>query len=121
MNELDKPTHACPIKVTDTSARTVHESVRESISAGEIVDESNKTGKVTAVVAVMYLLNDKKINLRSPSSRPSIEVSQETAEKSSFFGKSHEILRKKRAKAKNWREKANGKREKSYLSPKKAN
>ena len=121
MNELNKPTHACPIKVTDTSAFTVRKSVRERISADEIADENNKTGKVTAVVAVMYLLNDKKVNLRSPSSRPSIKVSRETIEKSSLFGKSHEISGKKQEKAKNWREKANGKREKSYLAPKKAN
>ena len=67
----------------------------------------------------MYLLNENKVNLHSPSSRPSIEFSQETAEKPSFFGKSHEISRKNREKAKNWREKANGKQEKSYLAPKK--
>ena len=113
MNKLDKPTHACPIKVTDTSALTACESVRERISADEIADENNNTGKVTAVVAVMYLLNGKKVNLRSPSSRPSIEVSRETTEKSSFFGKSHEISRKKREKAKNWQEKADGKQEKA--------
>jgi hypothetical protein len=67
----------------------------------------------------MYLLNENKVNLRSPSSRPSNEFSRETVEKSSFFGKSHEISRKKQEKAKNWQEKANGKREKSYLEPKK--
>ena len=119
MNELNKPTHACPIKVTDTSARTVQDSVWESISAGEIADENNKTGKVTAIVAVMYLINDKKVNLRSLSPQPSIEVSWETVEKSSFFGKGHEISRKKREKAGNWQEKANGKQEQSDLSPKK--
>jgi hypothetical protein len=46
--------------VTDTSALTVREGVRESISADEIADKNNKTGKVTAIVAVMYLLNKKK-------------------------------------------------------------
>ena len=61
----------------------------------------------------------KKVNLRSPSSRPSIELSREAVEKSSFFGKGHEISRKKQEKAKNWQEKANGKREKSDLAPKK--
>ena len=60
MNQINKPTHVCPIKVTDTSSLTVQESVRESISVDEIADENNKTGKVTAVVVVMYLLNDKK-------------------------------------------------------------
>ena len=53
------------------------------------------------------------------SSRPSIELSQETVEKSSFFGKSHEISRKKREKAENWQEKAENWREKSDLAPKK--
>ena len=61
----------------------------------------------------------KKVNLHSPSLLLSDEVSRETVEKSSFFGKCHEISRKKQEKAKNWQEKATGKRKRSYLAPKK--
>ena len=80
MNEINKPTHACPIKVTNASAPAVHEGIQKRISVDEIADESNKTGKVTAVVAVMYLINGNKVNLRSPSSRLSNGFSRETAD-----------------------------------------
>ena len=113
MNKLNKPTHACPIKVTNTSAPVVRKGIRESISADGIADKNNKTGKGTAVVAVMYLLNENKVNLHSPSSRLSDGFSQETVKKSNFFGKSHEISRKKQEKAENWQEKANGTRKKA--------
>ena len=46
-----------PIKVT--------RSATETISGDQKAIESAKTGKVTAVVAVMYLNGKTKINLRS--------------------------------------------------------
>ena len=62
--KLDKPlgfnlmsTELRPIKVT--------RSATEIISGDQKAIESAKTGKVTAVVAVMYLNGKTKVNLRS--------------------------------------------------------
>ncbi len=62
--KLDKPTgqnymssETRPIKVTNLDS--------EKIRANEIAIENSKTGKVTAVVAVMYLSKDKLCNSRS--------------------------------------------------------
>ncbi len=46
-----------PIKVTNLDS--------DKIRANEIAIENSKTGKVTAVVAVMYLYRDKQCNSRS--------------------------------------------------------
>ena len=46
-----------PIKVTSTAAKT--------ISGEEKAIENAKTGKVTAVVAVMYLIRKSKTNLHN--------------------------------------------------------
>ena len=68
--KLDKPldfnltsTEPRPIEVTRTAT--------ETISGEQKAIENAKTGKVTVVVAVMYLNGKTKVNLRSPSSRKS--------------------------------------------------
>ena len=50
-----------PIKVTRSATKT--------ISGDQKAIESAKTGKVTAVVAVMYLNGKTKVNLRSANSQ----------------------------------------------------
>ena len=50
-----------PIKVTRTAT--------EAVSGERKAIENAKTGKVTAVVAVMYLNGKTKVNLRSANSR----------------------------------------------------
>jgi hypothetical protein len=50
-------TEPCPIKLTRKDA--------ETISGEQKAIENAKTGKVTAVVAVMYLKGKTKVNLRS--------------------------------------------------------
>jgi hypothetical protein len=52
-----------PIKVTRTAV--------ETISGEQKAIENAKTGKVTAVVAVMYLKGKTKVNLRSANSQKS--------------------------------------------------
>jgi hypothetical protein len=52
-----------PIKDTSTAAKT--------ISRVEKAIENAKTGKVTAVVAVMYLNGDSKVNLHNANSQKS--------------------------------------------------
>ncbi len=42
----------------------------DKIRANEIAIENSKTGKVTAVVAVMYLSKDKICNSRSAKRKP---------------------------------------------------
>jgi hypothetical protein len=66
--KLDKPlglnlmsTEPRPIKVTRTAA--------EAVSGERKAIENAKTGKVTAVIAVMYLNGKIKVNLRSANSR----------------------------------------------------
>jgi hypothetical protein len=66
--KLDKPvglnltsTEPCPVKVTRTAA--------ETISGERKAIENAKTGKVTAVVAVMYLKGKTKVNLCSANSQ----------------------------------------------------
>jgi hypothetical protein len=66
--KLDKPlglnlmsTEPRPIKVTRTAA--------ETISGERKAIENTKTGKVTAVVAVLYLNGETKIKLRSVNLR----------------------------------------------------
>jgi hypothetical protein len=51
-----------PIKVTNLDS--------DKIRANEIAIENSKTGKVTAVVAVMYLYRDKQCNSRSAYREP---------------------------------------------------
>ena len=63
-----------PIKVTNLDS--------EKIRANEIAKENSKTGKVTAVVAVMYLSKDKICNLRSAKRKPSAKDRQKSAGKS---------------------------------------
>jgi hypothetical protein len=50
-----------PIKVTRTAA--------EAISGERKAIENTKTGKVTAVVAIMYVNGKTKVNLRSANSQ----------------------------------------------------
>jgi hypothetical protein len=50
-----------PIKVARTAA--------ETISGEQKAIENAKTGKVTAVIAVMYLKGKTKVNLRSTNSK----------------------------------------------------
>jgi hypothetical protein len=50
-------TEPCPIKVTSLPNKT--------ISGNEMAIENAKTGKVTAVVAVMYLNGKSKVNLHN--------------------------------------------------------
>ena len=63
-----------PIKVTNLDS--------EKIRANEIAIENSKTGKVTAVVAVMYLSKDKICNSRSAKRKPSAKDRQKSANKS---------------------------------------
>ncbi len=69
--KLDKPTghnymssETRPIKVTNLDS--------EKIRANELAIENSKTGKVTAVVAVMYLSKDKLCNSRSAKRKQKI-------------------------------------------------
>ena len=50
-------TEPCPVKVTRTAT--------ETISGKEKAIENAKTGKVTAIITVMYLNGKTKVNLRS--------------------------------------------------------
>jgi len=63
-----------PIKVTSLDS--------EKIRAKEIAIEKSKTGKVTAVVAVMYLLKDKICNSWSAKRIPLAKDCQKSANKS---------------------------------------
>jgi hypothetical protein len=54
-------TEPCSIKVTRAAA--------ETISGNQKAIENAKTGKVTVVVAVMYLYGKTKLNLRSDNSQ----------------------------------------------------
>ncbi len=63
-----------PIKVTNLDP--------DKIRAKEIAIENSKTGKVTAVVAVMYLSKDKICNSRSAKRKPLAKNRQRSANKS---------------------------------------
>jgi len=63
-----------PIKVTNLDS--------EKIRAKEIAIENSKTGKVTAVVAVMYLSKDKICNSQSAKRKPLAKNCQKSANKS---------------------------------------
>ena len=63
-----------PIKVTNLDS--------EKIRAKEIAIENSKTGKVTAVVAVIYLFNDKLCNSRSAKRELLAKGHQKSASKS---------------------------------------
>ncbi len=63
-----------PIKVTNLDS--------EQIRANEIAFENSKTGKVTAVVAVIYLSKDKLCNSRSAKRKPLAKDRQKSANKS---------------------------------------
>jgi len=63
-----------PIKVTNLDS--------DKIRANEIAIENLKTGKVTAVVAVMYLSKDKLCNSRSAKRKPLAKDRQMSANKS---------------------------------------
>ena len=63
-----------PIKVTNLDS--------DNIRANEIAIENSKTGKVTAVVAVIYLSKDKLCNSRSAERKPLANDRRELANKS---------------------------------------
>jgi hypothetical protein len=63
-----------PIKVTNLDS--------EKIRANEIANENSKNGKVTAVVAVMYLSKDKLCNSRSAKRKPLAKDCQKSTNKS---------------------------------------
>jgi len=63
-----------PIKVTNLDS--------DKIRANEIAIENSKTGKVTAVVAVMYLSKDKICNSRSAKRKLLAKDRQKLANKS---------------------------------------
>jgi hypothetical protein len=63
-----------PIKVTNVDS--------DKIRANEIAIENSKTGKVTAVVAVMYLSKDKPCNSRIAKRKPLAKDRQELVSKS---------------------------------------
>ena len=63
-----------PIKVTNLDS--------DIFRANEIAIENSKTGKVTAVVAVMYLSKDKLCNSRSAKQKPLAKDRQKSANKS---------------------------------------
>ena len=62
-----------PIKVTSLDS--------DKIRAKEIASENSKTGKVTAVVAVMYLSKEKICNSRSAKRKPLAKDRQKSASK----------------------------------------
>jgi hypothetical protein len=64
----------CPIKVTNLDS--------DNIRANEIAIENSKTGKVTAVVAVINLSKDKLCNSRSAKRKPLANDRQVSASKS---------------------------------------
>ena len=63
-----------PIKVTNLDS--------EKIRANEIAIENSKTGKVTAVVAVIYFFKDKLCNSRSAKREPLAKDHQKLVSKS---------------------------------------
>ena len=63
-----------PIKVTNLDS--------DNIRANEIAIENSKTGKVTAVVAVIYLSKDRPCNSLSAKRKPLAKDRQESASKS---------------------------------------
>ncbi len=63
-----------PIKVTNLDT--------EKIRANEIAIENSKTGKVSAVVAVIYLSKDEPCNLHSAKRKPLAKDRQKAANKS---------------------------------------
>jgi len=63
-----------PIKVTNLDS--------DKIRANKIAIENTKTGKVTAVVAVIYLLKDKLCNSWSGTQKPLAKDHQKSANKS---------------------------------------
>jgi len=63
-----------PIKVTNLDS--------EQIRANEIAFENSKTGKVTAVVAVIYLSKDELCNSRSAKQKPLAKDHQKSENKS---------------------------------------
>jgi hypothetical protein len=63
-----------PIKVTNLDS--------DKIRANEIVIENSKIGKVTLVVAVIYLFRDKLCNLQSAKREPLGKDRQKSASKS---------------------------------------
>ena len=63
-----------PIKVTNLDS--------EKFRANEIAIENSETGKVTAVVAVMYLSKDKLCNTRSAKRKLLVKDRQKSANKS---------------------------------------
>ncbi len=83
--KLDKPTghnytssDTRPIKVTNLDS--------DKIRANEIAIENTKTGKVTAVVAVIYLSKDKLCNSRSAKRKPLARDRQKSANKAENRG-----------------------------------
>jgi hypothetical protein len=60
-----------PIKVTNLDS--------DNIRANEIAIENSKTGKVTAVVAVLYLYRDKQCNSRSANQKPTLAKDRQKA------------------------------------------
>jgi hypothetical protein len=79
--KLDKPTghnymssETRPVKVTNLDS--------DKIRANEIAIENSKTGKVTAVVTVIYLFKDKRCNSRSAKRKPLAKDCQKSASKS---------------------------------------
>jgi hypothetical protein len=69
---MSSETH--PIQVTNLDS--------DKIRANEIAIENSKTGKVTAVVAVIYLFRDKLCNSRSAKRKPLAKDRQKSASKS---------------------------------------
>ncbi len=69
---MSSETH--PIQVTNLDS--------DKIRANEIAIENSKTGKVTAVVAVIYLFKDKLCNSWSAKRKPLAKDHQKPANKS---------------------------------------
>jgi hypothetical protein len=75
-----------PIKVTIIDP--------ETIRANKIAIENSKTGKVTAVVAVIYLFRETKCNLRRANPKSRKKPSQEMDKISNFLMENSHNLRK---------------------------
>jgi hypothetical protein len=82
--KIDKPFKPIYLLHKPRPIKVVNTALSETMKADEIVKETAKTGKVTAVVAVMSIFKRKRCELRRASlgnERPS----RQKAERANFF------------------------------------
>jgi hypothetical protein len=82
--KIDKPLEPIYLSHNPSPIKVVNAALSETMKADEISSETTKTGKVTAVVAVMSIFKKKRCKLRSTSlgnERPS----RQKAERANFL------------------------------------